>query len=89
MSQLTEFKRGYFHKLFALLIVSIIYLSLAYTTFIWNPSEGEPGFGWYVLGVVAFMILNIPLGIFIASYVIYAFSASHRISYSKWMENDE
>lgn len=89
MSQLTEFKRGYFHKLIATLIFVGIYLSLAYSTFIWSPNEGQPFFGWYVIGVIGFVLLNIPVLIFLASYLTYAFTASHRTSYSDWMNGNE
>lgn len=88
MSQLTEFKRGYFHKLLAFLIVCAVYASLAYSTFIWSPNEGQPYFGWYVLGVVAFVVLNIPVLLFLGSYVIYAFFESHKVSFSRWMSGE-
>lgn len=84
MAEMIVFKRGFFHKLLGTLIFIALYTGLAYSTFIWNPSTGEPYFGLYVILTIGFIILHIPIVILLVSYLIYAFFASHNSSFSDW-----
>lgn len=89
MSEIVTFKRGFFHKLMASILFILVYGGLTYTTFIWNPNQNETGFGWYVIGLVLYILLHIPIAIFLISYFIYAIFSSHKVSYSRWMASDK
>lgn len=88
MAEIVTFQRGFFHKLFGSLIFIAIYAGLAYSTFVWDPNAGEPYFGLYVIGAIGFVILQIPIVIFLIAYLIYAFFASHKTSFYDWLADD-
>lgn len=88
MSEIVTFKRGFFHKLMASILFILVYGGLTYTTFIWNPSQGDPNFAFYVICLVLYIFIHIPIIIFLISYFIYAIFCSHRTSYSEWMAED-